>query len=89
MRRPFKFRSRWLGPGRGLNQIPMESVQDKLFSKLPRHQNEMMTEYGLAAPVVSADILVGLRYIYNPYVTLNQFVALAQRTPGWGLSNSS
>ena len=29
----------------------------------PRHHNEMMTEYGLASPVVSAGILVGLGYI--------------------------
>ena len=47
----------------------MESAHDKLFSKLPRHQDEMMTEYGLtfASPVVSAAILVGLRCIYAIY----------------------
>ena len=42
-------------------------AQHKLFSKLPRHQNEMLAEYGLAAPVVSANILVEL-YMYKPYI---------------------
>ena len=28
-----------------------------------RHQNEMITEYGLAPPIVSATMLVGLRCI--------------------------
>ena len=31
--------------------IPMESAQDRLFSKMPGHQHEMMAEYGLAAPL--------------------------------------
>ena len=55
----------------------------------PRHQNEMVTGYGLASSVVSAAILVGLRCIYaanKPYIILNQYAALTQRSPGWRVS---
>ena len=65
----------------------MESAQDKLFSKLQHHQNEMMANYGFASPVVSAAILVGPRCVYAiiNYIILNQYAALTQRSPGWGL----
>ena len=60
----------------------------QLFSKLPRYQNEMMAGYGFASPVVSAAILVGLRYTYARYYckAIRGFDP-TQSWHGWGLSS--